>query len=181
MGELEQLIEQAILKHSKRLVIKQVVSGVAKNVGETTCDVERENSPVLYDVRLNAIDDDLESFLTVYPAEGSAVLVAIIENIKTEAVVIRCSEVQKVKFKTGSISMMADANGFVFNDGSNGLVKIAEMVSWMQKVHADLQTLKTLLSVSPVTGSGAPLAIVFNPVTTNAVKADFEDTKIKHS
>ncbi len=171
MGELEQIIEQAILKHSRRLVIKQVIAGVARNVGETACEVERENSPVLYNVRLNAIDDSLDSCFTVYPAEGSAVLVAIIENLKTEAVVISCSEVQHVKIKTGNMSLVMNSDGLVFNDGASGLVKITNLVAWMQKVYTDLQTLKTLLAAVPLT---------FVPVTPNAVQADFEDVKVKH-
>lgn len=180
MGELEQAIELAVKKVAGKMQVKQILSGTAVDVGDLTCTVEREGSPALFDVRLNAIDDDLESYLTIYPAEGSAVLVAIIENMKTEAVVIRCSEVAQVKMKIGDQTLVADKDGFVFNDGTNGMVKLAEMVSWMQKVNTDLKTLKTLLSTSPVAGNGAPLAIVFNPTTPVPEKGTFEDTKIKH-
>lgn len=181
MGALEQIVEQAILKHSRKLLIKQVLSGVAKDVGELTCRVERDNAPTLFDVRLNAIDDTLESFLTIYPAEGSTVLVGIIENMKTEAVVMRCSEIQKVSIKIGEQTLVLDKDGLVLNDGKNGgVMKITEVVSWMQKVNSDLQTLKSLLSTSTVAGNGAPLAIVFNPTTPNPKKDDFEDKKIKH-
>ncbi|OFX62696.1 MAG: hypothetical protein A2066_18865 [Bacteroidetes bacterium GWB2_41_8] len=180
MGELEQAIGLAIKKISGRMQVKQILSGTAVEVGELTCTVELEGSPALFDVRLNAIDDDLESFLTIYPAEGSAVLVAIIENMKTEAVVIRCSEVEKVKMKIGDQTLVADKDGFVFNDGTNGMVKLTEMVGWMKKVSTDLKTLKTLLAASVVAGNGAPLAIVFNPTTPVPEKGTFEDVKIKH-
>jgi len=180
MGELEQAIELAVKKVASKMQVKQILSGTAIEVGELTCSVEREDSPTLFDVRLNAIDDELESCFTVYPAEGSAVLVAIIENMKTEAVVIRCSEVAKVKVKIGDKTLVTDKDGFVFNDGTNGMVKLAEMVSWMQKVSTDMKTLKTLLANSVVAGNGAPLAIVFNPSTPAPEKGTFEDTKIKH-
>ena len=180
MGELEQAIEMAIEKVSGKKAVKQIFTGTAKDVGDLTCTVEREGSPALFDVRLNAIDDDLESFLTIYPAEGSAVLVAIIENMKTEAVVIRCSEVEKVKMKIGDQTLVADKDGFVFNDGKNGMVKLTEMVDWMKKVSTDLKTLKTLLATSVVAGNGAPLAIVFNPTTPVPEKGTFEDVNIKH-
>ena len=158
MGGLEQAIELAVRKISGKIQVKQILSGRAVEVGELTCTVEREGSPALFDVRLNAIDDDLESYFTVYPAEGSDVLVAIIENMKTEAVVIRCSEVEKVKMKIGDRTLVMDSSGFAF-DGT-------ELVDWMQKVSNDMQTLKSLLSASPVAGNGAALGIVFNPTTT---------------
>jgi hypothetical protein len=135
MGALEQIIEQAILKLSGKSQLKQVLSGVAKDVGELTCTVERQDAPSLYDVRLNAIDDDLESCFTVYPAEGSEVLVAIIENMKTEAVVIRCSEVQKVKAKIGTTELEIDADGFRFGRSNEDLkAAMGDLVAEIQKI-----------------------------------------------
>jgi hypothetical protein len=180
MGQLEQMIEQAILKTGKKLQVKQVLTGVATDVGESTCTVKCDDAPSLYDVRLNAIEASLDSYFTVYPVEGSQVLVAIIENLETEAVLVRCSEVAKVSIKTGEYTMVVDQNGIVFNDGQKGLVKLAEMVSWMQKVKSDLTTLKTLLQASPVAGNGSPLAITFNPSTPQPQESTFEDEKIKH-
>ena len=179
-GTLEQAVEQAILKSAKRLMVKQILTGVAKGVTETTCTVERDNAPALFDVRLNAVDDGLESYVTVYPAEGSAVLVAIIEGMKTEAVVVRCSEVERVKLKLGDRTLVADSEGFVFNDGEDGLVRVAAMVDWMRKVSADLNTLKGLLASSAVAGNGAPLAIVFNPTAPSPDKGMFEDEGVRH-
>ena len=135
MGALEQIIEQAILKLSGKSQLKQVLSGVAKDVGELTCTVERQGAPSLYDVRLNAIDDDLESCFTVYPAEGSEVLVAIIENMKTEAVVIRCSEVQKVKAKIGTTELELDTDGFHFSRSDESLkTAMGDLVAEIQKI-----------------------------------------------
>ena len=135
MGALEQAIQQAILKHAGKLQVKQVLSGVAKDVGELTCTVERQDAPALYDVRLNAIDDDLDSYFTVYPAEGSEVLVAIIENMKTEAVVIRCSEVQEVKAKIGTTELKLDANGFRFDRESENLQQVmTDLIAEVQKI-----------------------------------------------
>jgi hypothetical protein len=135
MGALEQAIQQAILKHAGKLQVKQVLSGVAKDIGELTCTVERLDAPALYDVRLNAIDDDLDSYFTVYPVEGSEVLVAIIENMKTEAVVIRCSEVQKVKAKIGTTELELDANGFRFDRESENLQTVmTDLIAEIQKI-----------------------------------------------
>ena len=181
MGQVEQAAREAIRAVAGSSQIKGIVSGVAVNVRDTLCDVEREGSPILHDVRLNAIDDDLQSFVTVVPKEKSNVLVAVIENLKTEAVVVRCSEVQKVLLKIGANTAVMDNDGLVFNDGGiSGLAKLPNLIEWMQKVYSDLQTLKTQLQAHPVAGNGSPLALAFNPQTGNPQTSDFEDTKIKH-
>jgi hypothetical protein len=180
MGALEQAVEQAIKKIAGNMQLKQVLTGTASEVTDTTCTVTRENAPTLYGVRLNAIDDDLESQVTVYPADGSHVIVAIIEGMKTEAVVLRCSEVAKVKIGIGTQSLVIDKDGFVFNEGTAGMVNLPDMVSWMSKVYTDLQTLKTLLSTTVVAGNGAPLGAVFTPTVSNPTEEMFEDSKIKH-
>lgn len=180
MGGLEQAILRAINLQADRRQIKQIISGTVKNVSETTCDVECEDSPTIYAVRLNAIDDQLESFATIYPVEGSNVIIGIIENLKTEAVVLRCSEVEKVKFKIGNQTLLYDKDGFVFNDGTSGLMNIDSVVAWMQKVYEDLQTLKSKLFAHNVTGNGAPLGLLFNPTVPNPTNSDFEDDNIKH-
>ena len=135
MVAVEQVIEQAISKLAGKIQLKQVLWGVAKDIGELTCTVERQDAATLYDVRLNAIDDNLESCFTVYPAEGSAVLVAIIENMKTEAVVIRCSEVQRVKAKIGTTELEVDTDGFRFGRSGDDLKSaIGDVIAEIQKI-----------------------------------------------
>ncbi len=180
MGALEQAIEKAVAAICEKKQIVQVLTGTAIKVGATTCSVERDGAPTLEDVRLDAIDDELTSRFTVYPAENSSVLVGIIEGVKTEAVILKCSEVAKVSFKAGTQTLVMNKDGFVFNAGTDGMVKLTELVSWMDKVSTDLNTLTSLLSTSPVAGNGAVLGIVFNPTTPTPVKAAFEDSKIKH-
>lgn len=180
MGQFEDVFRQAIQQEAKKGLVKTIGWGTASKVTDTTCTVDREDAPILYGVLLNAIDYDLQSFVTIYPAEGSSVLVGIVENLKTEAVVLKCSEVEKVKLKIGEQTLLIDKNGFVFNEGQNkGLVKIQEMVDWMAKVYGDLQTLKTLLLSHPVAGNGSPLALTFNPTTSSPAVSTFENQKIK--
>ena len=137
MGEkaLEQSICSAIKKAAAKTQIKQTIIGVATNVRETLCDIEREDAPTLLDVRFNAIDDDLQSFVTVYPKEGSKVIVGIIENLKTEAVVLRCSEVEKVSLKIGNTEMVIDRNGYKMErQGENLNNVLRDFVSEVMKI-----------------------------------------------
>ncbi|MBD8348577.1 hypothetical protein [Dysgonomonas sp. HGC4] len=178
-GQLEQAISLAIQAQSQRSQIKTVSWGVVTEVTETTCTVERDNAPTLYGVLLNAIDDDLQSYVTVYPLLNSNVLVGIVENLKTEAVILKCSEVEKIKVKIGTQTLYIDKEGFIFNAGDNkGLVKIVELVDWMTKLHTDIQTLKQLLLTHPVTGNGNPLALIFNPTIESPTIDMFENKKI---
>ena len=187
---LEQIIETAIRKIAKKMQFAQVVSGVAKNITETTCELHRTDAPVIFDVRLNAIDDDLQSFVTIYPKDDSDVLVGIIEGQKTEAVVLRCSEVEKVKYKIGDNTLLIDSTGVVFNDGLNGMIDIVDLTT---KVNALVQTVNALIAsynshvhvttatVGPSEVPGVISAIV-TPAQTAATfnKSDYENTKIKH-
>ena len=180
MSQLDQAIQEAVKSIAGKTQIKTICWGVAKDVTDMSCTVEREEAPEIYDVLLNAIDDDLQSYVTVYPKEGSNVLVAIIENLKTEAVIVRCSEVEKVKVKIGEQTLLIDKDGFVFNDGTHkGMVKLVEMVDWMTKIYTDIQTLTKLLSTHPVAGFGSPLALIFNPTVPPPNVDMFENKDVK--
>jgi hypothetical protein len=187
---LEQLIETAIKKVAKKMQFAQVVSGVAKNVTDTTCELHRTDAPIIFDVRLNAIDDDLQSFVTIYPKIDSDVLVGIIEGKKTEAVVLRCSEVEKVRYKIGDNTLLIDSTGVVLNNGTNGMIDIVELTT---KVNALVQTMNTLIAsynshihVTTATVGASAIPGVINPIVTPAQtaamfnKSDYENTKIKH-
>ncbi len=180
MAEIEQLLERMARKGASQIQIKQIISGIATDITETTCTLQRDDAPPLYNVRLNAIDDDLKSYATIYPKDKTNVLAAIIENMKTEAVVIRCSEVEKIKIKIEEQTLVVDKNGVVFNEGKkNGLVEAQKMTDWMAKVYNDLQTLKTQLSTHIVPASGSAFGLVFTPTTEEPVTKDFENEQIK--
>lgn len=183
---LEELIETAIKKVAKRLQFAQVVSGVAKNITDTTCELHRTDAPIIFDVRLNAIDDDLQSFVTIYPKIDSDVLVGIIEGKKTEAVVLRCSEVEKVRYKIGDNKLLIDSTGVAFNDGTVGIADVMKLVSKYNALESDLNTLKMLFSTWVPTPSdgGAALKLILATWMGSSlqptIKQDIENTKIKH-
>lgn len=190
MGALEQTVEKAIREVSEKYQIKQILTGTAKDVGMTTCTVERDDAPTLYDVRLNAIDDNLQSNLTVYPAEGSSVIVALIEGLKTEAVVLKCSEVSKVSVKIGSNTLEISQDGVSFNSGNSGLIKIESLTSKINELVNSVNSLVVAFNahthVVSTTGTAAAQAGTAAATLTQANhanafnRADFEDQKIKH-
>lgn len=186
---MEQSLCNIIKKGAEKSQIKQAIIGTAKNIRDTLCDVERENAPTLLDVRLNAIDGDLQSFVTVYPEEGSKVIVGIIENLRTEAVVLRCSEVEKVNLKIGDQTLKIDKDGFVFNDGTlDGMIKIRELT---EKINALVDAFNshthTLTPGSVVVVGSAATQNNAAPITVPAItsrtqafrQSDYENERIK--
>jgi len=186
MGALEQAIEEAMKASAKKFLVKQILTGIAKEVGNTTCTVEREDAPTLYEVRLNAIDDDLQSNVTIYPVDGSSVIVAIIEGLKTESVLIKCSEVAQVKIKIGEQTLIMNKDGVIFNGGDNGLAKVDTLTDKINALERDINKLKTAFStwVTVPSDGGAALKVAaaswFGSVLAITSQAQIEDTKIKH-
>ena len=102
---------QALMRSMKGYVADARLSvGKVKevNLAEGSCDVERDGSPDLYDVRLNAvIDEGITDKFTVVPAVGSLVMVMSLGEA-TEAMVVATSKIEKVVIQTGEISVRAE-------------------------------------------------------------------------
>lgn len=106
MAEVEELFSRVMKRQIQATRFIQIVSGIATDVTETTCTVKREGSPDLTGVRLDAIDDTIVNQVTIYPKDNSHVVVGIMDGLKTEAVVLRCSEVEIMRIKCGGISLI---------------------------------------------------------------------------
>lgn len=145
-----------------------------------TCTVKVGELP-LSDVRLRAVINTNDEQVLVKPRVGSYVLVADLSGgMLRHLAVVSYSEVDEVSVKIDTQTLVVSKDGFVFNGGTDGMVKVGDMVGWMQKVYNDLQTLKTQLSTHPVAGNSAPLGMVFTPTAPSPTKSAFENTKIKH-
>lgn len=153
---------------------------IVESIEGMTCTVKVDNLSIS-DVRLKATNEQSEDSILLTPAIGSSVLIGSISNDFDNLFVIRANALSEAFLKIGEMSFKLDKNGISINDGKNGgMVKIDEMVKWMQRVYTDLQTLKTTLQAHPVAGNGAPLAMVFSPGVPNPVKSTFEDKNAKH-
>lgn len=151
-----------------------------KSVSNTTCTIEIAGMDVS-DVRLRAVENSDTNLLLITPKQNSDVIVTDLSGgAYTDLLVIGYSQIESIQCKIDSISFKIDAGGIILNDGTIGAVKLDALVSWMQKVSSDLNTLTGLLLTTPVTGIGVPLGIVFNPTTPVPQQATFEDTKVKH-
>lgn len=113
MPQVDELLGRVIQRKidSKRFI--QVVSGIATDITETTCTVKREGSPDLTGVRLDAVDDAIENQVTIFPKDNSHVVVGIMDGLKTEAVILKCSEVENMRIKCGGVSLIDVFSKFI--------------------------------------------------------------------
>ena len=121
---MQELLKEAINKVSKKQHINQVIEGRATEVTNTSCTVKREDGADMLEVLLNAVEGDLDSFAIIIPAEGSEVLVGVIEGNRAEGVVLRCSEVEKIIWKNGTTELEFTAGGWDIKRGNESLKKI---------------------------------------------------------
>ncbi len=133
--------------------LKVLFIGIAKNVTDNYCDVEREGEPKVHDVRLHVIDTSPSKFV-VKPKEGSIVLCGFIEsNTKlneTEAVIVQTSEVQELLLQVGTVTLKVDAAGLKLDKGANNLLNVLEAVIEDNKNHIDeLKKVYVAIGVTP--------------------------------
>lgn len=151
-----------------------------ESVEGNTCTINVDGLSVS-DVRLKATDENTNDTVLMMPAVGANVLVGSYSDDFSNLFIIRSDSFCELYLNVGKISFKLNKDGVVLNDGKNkGLVKINEMVGWMQKVYSDLQSIKMLLSTSLTKAQGAPMAIKFNPSTPNPKIGDFENDKVAH-
>lgn len=150
-------------------------------VSGSTCDVTPISGDAPFkQVRLNA-DINSDNGIVITPVIGSVVLLCEIN--KLDSYVSMFSEIESISFKIGNTTALYKNGEIIFNEGdNNGLVKVQDMVSWMNKVYTDFQTLITLLAAIPVAPVGPALvgSVTFVPQTPVPVIDDFINPKVKH-
>lgn len=179
------VMRDAIERIARGVMIDAVVVGTAVNVTDTVCDVERDDAPLIYGVTLNAYDDALESYHTIVPKEGSTVLVARIEGRLQECVILSCSEIEKIIWKVGDMTLEFTKDGMVMNGGDNGGVPI------VSKIDENFDAIKnrfSALETAIATGlsSAAAMDTLAGATFTSTMQAqqliykDIENPKVKH-
>ena len=177
MARTEEEIRRALATSFKEKSVTVLAKVTAVNTAARTCDID-DDGVEMFGIRLQSITDGTTG-ITIWPKVGCQVLCLRIEEADGYTVV-QTAEVDKLEIQVQDKSLTADGNGFVFNGGTVGSVKADKMIEWMTKVYADLQTLISLLSLSPVAGNGAALGIVFNPQTPQPQLSAMTDDLLKH-
>lgn len=187
---LESVIQEAIESAAKKIVPVFVSQGTVSEVDKVTktCTVERQELPPLYDVRLNAVSEPSENTLTVFPKQGSRVLVAVVENISTDTYVLTADDPESIEIKLGNSTFIVTADLIEINGGDNGGLTITPtLVSNLEKNNAILEAILNILTGAPINepGNGNPSALQAALSTAVAGKeigdfTEIENDKVTH-
>jgi hypothetical protein len=167
----------------------QTIPAVVLEVDEEnfTIDVKPLSGAEMFEVRLKAGIDGVKDGMVEFPAKDSTVLIGLIGNDKHTAFVLKCSKVDKIVIRIGSISLIMTKDEITMNDGSlGGLVNIADLVGKLNTIEQDINSLKTAFSswvpVPQDGGSALKTAVGswFGSQLVQTTKNDLEDPKIIH-
>lgn len=111
----------------------------------------------------------------LFPKVDTEVLICLMPD--NTAYVVLCNDIDKVICVIDSNNGYEfDLNGFIFNGGTGGMVKIVEQTAKLNQLVAELQAQLVLISAG-LAGAG----VSYTPATLSQFnKTDYEDTKIKH-
>lgn len=113
---------EALEKIVNNLVQVQVTQAVVTKVENDTCQV-RTDRKEFFKVSLNALRENGEDKMVVYPTVGSSVVIGIMQN-KRDVVILSFSDVEKVYFKKGTTELEADAGGYKIDREGENLKKV---------------------------------------------------------
>ena len=141
MSEFEQLFRQAVKGAQGKKGKFTLTIGTVLEIDNDTCTVDDHE-----DVRLNAIEDTLDSQFTVYPKLNSKVIIGRIEG-EDDCFVVQWSEIEKVVIKIND-------QVFEMNDGKFTIKKGAvSLKSILNEAFLKLQTASITTPSGPGTFS----------------------------
>lgn len=120
----EDLFEKVLKKSVDKHRFQTIETGTVKEVNGNTCTVERTDAPTLFDVRLQAIEDSVESFINIKPKVGSIVICGMIENMQAEYLVLQCSEIDEVNITIAGVVYTINSEGHLIKKGDDTLKQI---------------------------------------------------------
>lgn len=131
----EELFLSLLDKARDMRTVRTVGVGVAKDVTDQHCTIVQDGVPEIYEARFHAITDQLQSSITVYPADGSYVLYALIEDSQTEAVIISCSEIEKTVVRIGTTTHEISPDGHSIQKGADSMKDLMlALIGEIQKI-----------------------------------------------
>lgn len=149
---LEELFQSLLADYFKAHAIATNKIGKAVNVQALTCDVEIDGEATMLEVRLQAVEENATSKMVIKPKEGSLVIVGVLENIKGEGFIVKCSEIEEVLINIETVEFKITAAGVSIKKGANSLKQaLLDLANATQAI--------TVTCTAPGTPSSVPLNI----------------------
>jgi hypothetical protein len=157
----------------------------AVNEDERTCDVESVNGDATVTFTGVQLMAGVNDGMLLIPAIDSQVQITYSNN--TVPYVTLYSQLDKIIYIADSYGIEISSGGVVLNNGEyGGLVKVEDVVSKLNNLENDINTLKQVFSAwSPVSNDGGAAlktaaATWYAQQLTQTVKGDLENTTVTH-
>lgn len=187
MSDGQDNIRRSVQAMIKKMIPPQAIicKVTAVDKATSTCDVEPLNGDAeIFGVKLQA-DETADFGVIPIPAIDSNVIVQFLD--KSNAFVSLIAQIESYLIKINDITLSIDANGIELNgEDLGGLIKISDLVTKLNNIESDLNTLKGIFSswVPVASDGGAALKALLSSYSTSSltptVNPDLENTKVKH-
>ena len=159
----EEYLAEVLRRAAHRYNVISIVYGIATNITDDTCDVEREGETILLGVRLHAVDNALDNCIVIKPTDGSVVICGIIENDKAEACILQCGEIDEVLIKIGTVVHRINTDGYLIQKGENTLKDV--LTGFIDGLNALKQAVTVINIQGQVDPDPSQLAIATDKIT----------------
>ena len=184
--ELAQALIQFIQEHVPMSFTGEVVD---VSEAESKGIVKVKFNKLTYKVRLKSIVDNNSQGIFVVPVEGSMVYCVPEHTATNRYVMAKCNTWSKIIISSNNVQMVIsdDDDEIKLNDGSlGGLVVISDLVSKLNTLESDINTLKNVFSGwAPVSQDGGTAlktaaSTWAGSSITETTEADIENERVKH-
>lgn len=177
--EFEQIASE-IKKYTTQTVFPiGIVKAVDKENSICSVELLEDESIVIENVRLQAVDSEQDNGFLLLPKVGSSVIIGKIDNQSTFFVAM-VSEVQEVYLKVdGSEKFSITKDEIKFDGGTKGsMIEIAKAVSRMNLIENKVNELITAYNAHLSNPDNTPASVVSGTLATTTI-SNLENSKIK--
>ncbi len=184
-----QLIKKLAGKSGGKSVMRLGVAE-AVDMDTRTCTLRPlDGGPDLFGVKLQAVkmEGAPEIGMVIEPVDGSVVLAANVQDLPLNYSIVSYSEIANFYVFSAGKVVLKSADGIQLNEGDHGgLVVVADLVSKLNGIEQDLNTLKNIFSAwvpTPQDGGAAlkgALAAYVSQTLQPTQIADLENPDVTH-
>lgn len=193
----EKIIHDNFIRFGKMITKGSIlIEGVISTVDEVkfTCDVTiqstnpdgSDTNTIINNVPIKVLQGTQASFIEI-PEVGSNCTLCFRDNNIQRPQLYQVDQCDKILIKISNQILQIDSNGFVFNDGTIGMVKADVLKTESEKDKAILDALLQILTGAPIKepGNNAPSALqtqlkIALTGKQSGTWTQLQDTNIKH-
>ena len=167
---VEHLVRSILEKNTPLYLSEGTVKSVDKK--SLTCEVEREDLPTLYDVRLNAMLEAGSDLVTIFPKSGSRCLVALVNNEPTDGYLLSTTDIEEVSVNVGTSGVIINKDKVSAKCGTSEVTLEAAGITIKKddSLKSILESIIDQMAAITVTGSFGTSSVPVNMIQINLIK-----------